>query len=520
MPADEADHVDSQTGYRVDERRQIRGSALLTAGRVISLSLNFLVQVLAVRYLAKHDYGALAFAISVVELASMSIALGTDKAVARFAPMYHQRGEYSKLCGCIVVAAAIMSVLGLVGIGAVWGGSSSLAEWLEIDTVSAALVTMLIVLAPLGALESLVVGLLATFGLAKVVLLTRHLLAPSARLAALLTTVALAGGVQTLAGLYLIAGCVSTLVVVLLLAGEVRRQGLFQHFRPAAITLPWRDILGFSLPLLTSDLAFLLRGSLLVILLGYFQSASHVAELAAVMPLARLVEFVLVAFSIMFLPAAARLFAKDDLRGLAEVYSRTFAWIAILSWPLFAVTFALARPLTEILFGETYANSAPILAVLSIGFYAQALLGIDARMLKVAGRVRTIVAIDAASAVVAIVLYLVLLPVWGAWGGAIGLAATMTLRSLLNCWALRRTAEVRLERSPVIRKLYGAVAVSSILLIPIAAGWLPAVAVGVPLIAVAAVVITYATREVLEIEVMFPELTRVPGVRRFFGAAG
>jgi hypothetical protein len=41
-------------------RSQIRGGTLLLAGRTISLGINFVVQILIVRYLTETEYGAFA----------------------------------------------------------------------------------------------------------------------------------------------------------------------------------------------------------------------------------------------------------------------------------------------------------------------------------------------------------------------------------------------------------------------------------------------------------------------------
>ena len=48
--------------------RQIRGSSLMLVGRALSMGVNFVVQVLIVRYFAnaKGDYGAFAYALSIV----------------------------------------------------------------------------------------------------------------------------------------------------------------------------------------------------------------------------------------------------------------------------------------------------------------------------------------------------------------------------------------------------------------------------------------------------------------------
>ena len=49
-------------------RNQIRGSSLLLVGRMASLGVNFAVQIIVIRYLSKSDYGAFAYALSLVSL--------------------------------------------------------------------------------------------------------------------------------------------------------------------------------------------------------------------------------------------------------------------------------------------------------------------------------------------------------------------------------------------------------------------------------------------------------------------
>jgi O-antigen/teichoic acid export membrane protein len=74
-------------------RRQIRGSALLLTGRVLSLGINFAVRVLVVRYLSKEAYGAFAYAISIAVFGQTIVTFGLDRAVTRFVPMYDERQD-------------------------------------------------------------------------------------------------------------------------------------------------------------------------------------------------------------------------------------------------------------------------------------------------------------------------------------------------------------------------------------------------------------------------------------------
>ena len=52
--------VTPQEVEKPSTRRSIRGSSLLMGGRMISMGINYLVQLLIVRYLSTTEYGAFA----------------------------------------------------------------------------------------------------------------------------------------------------------------------------------------------------------------------------------------------------------------------------------------------------------------------------------------------------------------------------------------------------------------------------------------------------------------------------
>src|SRR5215208_3098799 len=92
--------------------RQIRGSSLLLLGRSLSMAVNFIVQVLIVRHLAKSDYGAFAYVLSTFVLVCQTIAtFGLDRAMTRFVPIYHEKEDYDKLFGTIVMVVGTIAIL-------------------------------------------------------------------------------------------------------------------------------------------------------------------------------------------------------------------------------------------------------------------------------------------------------------------------------------------------------------------------------------------------------------------------
>ena len=78
------DGVSRATSNPTSAPRHIRGSAIVLLGRGLALLINFLGQVLVVRYLSKADFGAFAFATSMVAGVSTLLVLGLDKSLARW----------------------------------------------------------------------------------------------------------------------------------------------------------------------------------------------------------------------------------------------------------------------------------------------------------------------------------------------------------------------------------------------------------------------------------------------------
>jgi O-antigen/teichoic acid export membrane protein len=183
---------------------------------------------------------------------------------------------------------------------------------------------------------------------------------------------------------------------------------------------------------------------------------------------------------------------------------------------VFLLTFALAAPVTNILFGARYADSASVLAVLAIGYYVQAALGFNGTTLMVFGAVRTLVILNVVAVVVNVGANLLAVPPLGALGAAIATASTLVVHNFLKQEALRRVARVRFFPREYAR-VYASVVVA-------AAGLLLATSVvnddlaRFALGAVAALALLTLNRGVLRVGDTFPEVLRVPILRRIFAS--
>ena len=423
-------------------KKHLRGSSLLLFGRLIALLLNFGVQVLTVRYLTKADYGAFAWALSIVAIGASVNLLGLTKTASRFIPIFEERRDYGSVVGTLVYA-----VTSIIGVGAafvllalatrsLWSGT--LVE----DARAAQIYVLVVALTPIQALDNLGQGLAAVFLGARAIFFRRHILGPLLKLLIILAVMGFGGSVFHLALGQLLAGSIGLAVYIWMLARVFRARRLFERSATEGIRIPTRKLLGFSLPLLTSDLVLVLQANIAVVALLHYHSTDHVAAFRAVLPVAGLNLVAIQSFKFLYVPLTSRLFARDDHGELSAVYWKTTLWISVLTFPVFAVTSFLADPVTLALFGERYADSGTLLAILAIGNYFSACLGLNAYTLQVYAKVRLILFANVATALLAVLYNVLLVPAYGPLGAALATTGAIFTHNILNHAALFLTTRI------------------------------------------------------------------------------
>jgi O-antigen/teichoic acid export membrane protein len=476
------------------------------------MAMNFAVQVLTVRYLSKADYGAFAYGLVLMTFGSSLSALGMDKAAARFVPMYHEGRDYARMFGAMLLAMGTIVAVGSALVLLVLGVRDSLSPRLVSDPQIVPLLLILVTLVPLDALDRLMERLVAVFASPWGIFFRRHVVAPGLKLAAVLLLIALHANVRFLAVAYVAAGAIGTALYSHILLRTLRDQGLLDHFSLRAVIVPASELFRFGIPVFGSDTLWLMRASVAVFLLDYFHAAAGVAEFRAVVPVAGLTMVVFESFRLLFVPLAARLLARDDRAGINELYWQTSAWIAVLSFPAFVVSFALAQPITVLLFGARYADSATILAILSLGFFFHAALGFNSHTLQVFGKVRLIMAIDAASFVALVAANAALIPHYGALGGAIGTCGGVVFHTVLNQVALLRIKGIQLFPRRYLA-LYGMMLLATAGVTAFQLACAPPLYMGLAVAATASLAVLWFNRMVMDVSTMFPELRRFPLLR-------
>jgi O-antigen/teichoic acid export membrane protein len=497
-------------------RKQIRGSSLLLSGRFISLGMNFAIQILIVRYLSKADYGAWAYVVSLVSLGVSVATFGLDRSITRFIPIYDEEKAYDKLWGTIVMVAGTILSISFGIILLVYGLHNLLAGTLISNEQAISVLLIMVFGVPIQSMDGLTTGLFAVMAKPRAIFFRKSILGPLLRLIVVLLLVFSGASIIFLAAGFVTCGAITVVLYGFFLYRTVRREGLLDHFSWATLDMPWREVLGFTVPLLASDLLYMVMNTTDAVLVGHYNGAEGVGALRVILPVAHLNLLVFSSFTLLFTPVAARLFARGDTPGIGHLYWHTSAWIAVLTFPIFALTFSLAEPLTVTLFGERYGGSAAYLSVLAIAYYFNAALGFNGLTLKVFGKVWFIVLISVIAAIVNLALNFALVPLYGPLGAAIATASTLVAHNLLKQWGLwRGTGIAFFERQQA--RVYLTVALAAVVLLVLHELLHPPIWVAVPLAAIASLVVVLMSRNLLRAGQTFPELARFRVIRLILG---
>ncbi len=503
-------------------QQQIRGSSLLLAGRVIALGINFLCQVLMVRYLSKSDYGMFSYALSIVTIVQGLVAFGLPDTIARYVPIYQQQREYGKMFGTILIVVASIGLLSCTLILLAWLFPASLLGLLAADQSTLTLLLILAFLIPGDALNLVLNSLFASFARPMAIFWRKSVLIPGLRLLAVVAVMLMGGNVLAFGIGLPLASIVGVVLYGWYFVHLLYREGYIARAKGTRLEWPLREVFGFALPLLSSTIVWHAIDSANVLLLGQLSTLADVATYQAVIPLARITQVVLQTFALLFMPVAAALFARNDHAGQNELYWQTAVWMTIIAFPIFAMLTAFARPMTAFVYGQRYADSALVLALVSAGYFFQTLTGFNNLTLRVHKKLGFLMITDGLAVIVQIAVSLALFPLLGVVGAAIGTTATLFLHNLLMQIGLHRLAGISLPGRDYLR-IYAAVVLAAVGLATLG-WWLPSgmmtgwwlpltLLLGGWLSAAITLGLLWISRRVIRIDQLFPEVLRVPGMK-------
>jgi O-antigen/teichoic acid export membrane protein len=173
------------------------------------------------------------------------------------------------------------------------------------------------------------------------------------------------------------------------------------------------------------------------IISGVYLSATDVAYFSVAQRISMLTSFVLIAINLVAAPrfaASAKLGKTEELRSTSLFCSRM---MIIMATPVVVFMYFFAEFLMG-LFGEEYIQAAHLLQILIIGQFVNVITGSVGYLLNMTGHEKDMRNVVFFSGPLALVLGVVLTPIYGATGAAVATAIALASQNLLAVYMVKK----------------------------------------------------------------------------------
>jgi O-antigen/teichoic acid export membrane protein len=431
--------------------------------------------------------------------------------------LYDERREFSRLFGLIVLEFSVIVGMGLILIGSTLALQPQARDIAPSD-LAVNLLLLLIALAPLHVLDAIIVDMFAVFSSPWAVFMRRYVMEPLLRLTVVVLLILFDGDAQFLVVGFLLVGVFGLALFMLLLQRLFHRIGLMTHFSWTEMELPWREVATFCGPVLVGSFVAAAIAEFPAVALGNSGGNKEVALFRAVMPFAVLNLGVMFTFGTLFTPSASRLLARGELIKVRDLYWQSAIWVAVLTFPILAVTTVYAARFTATTLGVRYQASGDILAVLSLGFYINAAFGFNGLSIQLLGRNRWILIANVLTLTFLIGVTFPLVNGLGPQGAAFAVLGTCIVHNILKQMGLGFGGGIGIwQRGHALVLVQVAVLIGWLYLLEV--NFSPPLWLALMSVTVVWLALLRLTRRRLRLHEVFPELRAYAVLRWLLGGA-
>jgi O-antigen/teichoic acid export membrane protein len=409
-----------------------RSAAIVFAIRLAGAALNYGTQVLLARLMGNDAYGVFATTWVWILIVSHLTLFGLAQSICRLVPVYRVRDELHLARGLIVGGA--MAALSLAAILALGG---ALLLWLTQSLLSPDYVlpfAIALMVLPVFTLQDYLEGLARSFNWMTLALGPPFMIRPLLIVLGMITATLL--GAPPAAWVATASTLVAASVATAIQAGQLIPRIRAELGRGARGYRP-REWLWATLPIAYGNVALMVLGFIDVLVLGFFVPAADVGIYFAATRIVQFVNFVRYAATAATAQRFSEICAEGEHKTMRALVRRA-ALLTSLASTAFGVGLLLGAPLLLALFGPGFRASYDVLALLVVGTVVQAAFGPAEDLLNMLGYAGTCAAISFWGLLAAVLLCLVLIPLFGILGASIAMALALSLRAAALSIAVSR----------------------------------------------------------------------------------
>jgi len=407
----------------------LSGGILVFAGKVVSLGLGFLIQLIIARLLSTGMYGNVVLTIAVVSIAENFSRLGFNEGMVRKVPEFED--SPSKLRSIITASLSMGTISATAAAVLIFLLAPVLSERFFENPDLVTLLRIGSVAVPLAVIMKISTAIARGARSAKPHAYVNQIVRPIGRFVFIGGLVA--AGFEAVGA---VAGHVLSYVLALILALWFVYQ-VFPKNAETTVSMHW-NMLMFSLPLTIVHGMNFLMGNVDTFLIGYYLTTSEIGIYNIAFQLRNLLNVIVITIGFLVPPVLAKLETEGHDEELCELYQFVTKWVIFITFPMFVSFLFLPELWLGGLFGNKYLPGTESLFVLGAGVLFSAAVGVTGSSLVGLGRNRIVMYTTGASVAINVLFNILLIPQFGIVGAAAASTLSVIVLESLNVTVLYR----------------------------------------------------------------------------------
>lgn len=422
-----------------------RGGAMALVIKVAAALLSFLMFLVLARASTIEEFGRFGFAFALSGMLSVVGSFGQRMMVMRYAPGYALEADTPRLVGVFrygyaLVAAGCLAASAAVAVAALFVPGIGDPDLM----LGAAALTLAI-----GLAEFQAAALRTVAGMALALAPRDVFWRLGVTLIAGAWWLSAAPPLTALESLGIVAGVLFGVVVAQSLMHPLTRP---RSLLAAPARIECHDWRRTALGLWGVSVIQIAGPNFAVVLVGVLAAPEVTAELFAALRIALLLDLVPLAAAMVASALLSRQWHAGDVEGVRRICRLVALGSAVPAFGAFLVFLVMGDWIMR-RFGEAFAGADSLLLVLALGYLAKAVFGPANLLMQLAGRERAFMRIVAVCNAGSVVAILVLTPLLGAMGAAIGASGGMIAWTLWAQEDVRRRLDVDASLLAALRHL-------------------------------------------------------------------
>ena len=400
-----------------------KGTAFVFAGIAVNQMIWFITRLLIVRNLSKEELGIYSLSFAIVSIVSLLASMGLKEGSTRYISIFSGQGRKEDADAVHRSSLRIVAITGIGTCAVIFLLSGVLSRYVFYKPELDVPLMVIAFFIPAYVMALILASVLRGYGSISPNVYFIEIGQPLLFL--VLVCLVFLSGLSFISVIF--AYVLSMMAACALIAYYAYRETGIGPFAVTGGHDYVRELLKFSVPVLSIDVVFLLFRWTDTLVLGRYGSAGEVGIYSVGASLAVLLSLPLAALWYVYLPIAGDLYARNRMADLSRTYKVLTKWIFAVTLPMFFILFFFPEMTLVFLFGTRFAVSAAPLRILSLGYLFTAFVGANSMLLLVFGLSKVVMKVSAVCALLNVLLNYVLIKHLGLGIKGASLATTVSL---------------------------------------------------------------------------------------------